>query len=89
MLADTNRIGAFSPNPFGFGTNIVGSGAEVLFAASVAEPATLSVLAPGILAVAPLRRQRRNRRTVRSNTTDCGSPNRSTYVGFGRMLAGA
>ena len=49
MLGDTNRLGVFSPNPTGFGRNIVGSGAEILITplrppGTVPEPGTLLLL---------------------------------------------
>lgn len=49
MLGDTNRIGIFTPNPQGFGRNIVGSGAEILAAPP---PPPHPASAPGSLVLA-------------------------------------
>jgi hypothetical protein len=49
MLADTNRLGVFTPNPLGFGVNIVGSGSDVLPAVSpISEPGVLALLIIGL-----------------------------------------
>jgi hypothetical protein len=55
MLDDTNRTGVFTPNPFGFGANIVGSGAEILLTpppGTIPEPGTLGLLGLALLVVA-------------------------------------
>jgi hypothetical protein len=54
MLADTNRTGVFTPNPLGFGVNIVGSGADILRTpppGSVPEPGTIWLLGSALLAL--------------------------------------
>ncbi len=58
MLADTNRLGSFVPDTFGFGRNIVGSGSDV-----VPEPSTVILAASGLVGLAAFGWRRRKRRT--------------------------
>lgn len=58
MLADTNRLGVSEPNPFGFGVNIVGSGAEIRQQVPIPEPAPLAILLTGVLMLALVRYRR-------------------------------
>ncbi|WP_132537958.1 PEP-CTERM sorting domain-containing protein [Plasticicumulans lactativorans] len=54
MLTDTNRLGVFTPNPGGFGTNIVGSGSDVLpddVPVAVPEPAGFASFGLGLAAM--------------------------------------
>jgi hypothetical protein len=45
MLADSNRLGVFTPNSRGFGANIVGSGSDEMRAVNpVPEPASLALV---------------------------------------------
>jgi aminoglycoside phosphotransferase len=61
MLGDTNRTGVFTPNPLGFGVNIVGSGADILGEppppGSVPEPGTIGLLGSAVLALVVRRRR--------------------------------
>src|SRR6185295_5997632 len=40
MLADTNRTGVFTPDPF-FGVNIIGSGATIISSSAVPEASSI------------------------------------------------
>jgi len=68
MLTDSNRTGVFSPNPLGFGSNIVGSGAFVV--SPVPVPGALWLFASGLLAAFGLRRT--NRSSKQSVSTSFG-----------------
>ena len=59
MLTDTNRTGVFTPNPTGFGVNIVGSGSDESPVAPVPEPTTLLLLGTGLVALTGYGRKRR------------------------------
>jgi hypothetical protein len=60
MLIDSNRLAVFTPNSFGVGSNIVGSGPdERPVGSEVPEPATLMLLG---LALAVLVKQRQRSR---------------------------
>lgn len=61
MLTDQNRTGIHTPDPFGFGANIVGTGASIdrdLPPAPVPLPAAGVLLAAGLAALAAARRGR-------------------------------
>ena len=58
MLGDTNRLGNFSPNSFGFGRNIVGSGSdEMVQVTTVPEPGTLVLFGIGLAGLGFARRR--------------------------------
>lgn len=61
MLNDTNQTGSFEPNAFGFGKNVVGSGADIIPPAVTPLPAALPLFATGLVALGLLgwRRKRK------------------------------
>ncbi|WP_170841642.1 PEP-CTERM sorting domain-containing protein [Nitrosomonas aestuarii] len=62
MLTDTNRLGVFQPDPFGFGRNIVGSGSDnkANNPRPMPESPTLVLLGIGLAGFAVARRKKIN-----------------------------
>ena len=58
MLGDINRTGVFTPNPFGFGTNIVGVGADFQRVSTIPEPSTMGLFGLGFAILCILWRRR-------------------------------
>ena len=59
MLGDTNRLGVFTPNPLGFGVNIVGSGSDEMRGGpvNVTEPNVLALVGLGVFGIAMMRQR--------------------------------
>ena len=60
MLGDINRTGVFTPNPFGFGRNIVGVGADFqrVSISTIPEPSTMGLFGLGFAILCILWRRR-------------------------------
>jgi hypothetical protein len=67
MLVDTNRTGVYTPDPLGFGVNIVGSGASLVPAVpAVPIPGSLALVLTGALAMSLRRERKGHQRTSRT-----------------------